>query len=104
MQHLQSSNLQSLNLLEERIQRAVELVTFLKSERARLQAEVARLEEGHRAFERRLEAQVEEKQDLLEEGRVLRAKQEEWMRFERDRDEIRTRIDSMLAKFEELEI
>ena len=99
MQHLQS-----LSLLEERIQGAVERITTLKAENKRLTAAAAQLEEGQRSLERKLEALVEEKRGLQEEGRTLRARQEEWVRFERDREEIRTRIDGMLAKFEELEI
>jgi len=99
MQHLQS-----LGLLEERIQAAVELITHLKAERRRLEAETAHLHEAQRALERRIEVLGQEKVELSEAGQLLRSKQEEWMRFERDRDEIRVRIDGMLAKFEELEI
>ncbi len=99
MQHLQS-----LNLLEERIQAAVELITYLKSEKRKLEADNARLLESQRAVERKLEALAGEKQALGEQCLELRAKQEEWGRFERDRDEIRSRIDGMLAKFEELEV
>ena len=96
--------LQSLTLLEERIQLAVEKIASLKSENKRLVAVAAQLEEGQHALERRVDLLVEEKRGLQEESRALRAKQEEWVRFERDREEIRTRIDGMLAKFEELEI
>ena len=96
--------LQSLSLLEERIQRAVELISWLKAEKKKLEAAATQLLDSQRQTERRLEALAGEKQDLLEEGRLLRAKQDEWLRFERDRDEIRSRIDGMLAKFEELEI
>ena len=96
--------LQSLTLLEERIQLAVERIASLKSENKRLVAVAAQLEEGQHALERRLDVLAEEKRGLQEESRNLRAKQEEFVRFERDRDEIRTRIDGMLAKFEELEI
>lgn len=99
MQHLQS-----LSLLEERIQRAVELITYLKSEKKKLEAETVQLLETQRQLERRIDSLASEKQELAEEGRLLRAKQDEWVRFERDRDEIRSRIDNMLAKFEELEI
>lgn len=99
MQHLQS-----LSLLEERIQAAVELITYLKSEKKRLEAETAQMQESQRSLERRLDLLSREKQELLSEGQSLRAKQEEWVRFERDRDEIRARIDGMLAKFQELEI
>lgn len=99
MQHLQS-----LSLLEERIQLAVERIASLKAENKRLAAAASQFEEGQRALERRLEALGEEKRGLQEESRSLRTKQEEWLRFERDREEIRTRIDGMLAKFEELEI
>jgi hypothetical protein len=45
-----------------------------------------------------------EKQELVNEGRLLREREKEWARYERDREEIRSRIDTMLAKFEELEI
>jgi hypothetical protein len=99
MQHLQS-----LSLLEERIQRAVELITYLKAEKKRLEAETIGLLETQRQLERRVDTLVGENQELLEEGRLLRTKQDEWVRFERDRDEIRSRLDNMLAKFEELEI
>lgn len=99
MQHLQS-----LGLLEERIQAAVELISHLKAERRRLETETARLHEAQRALERRIEALGQEKLQLSEAEQQLRSKQEEWTRFERDREEIRARIDGMLAKFEELEI
>ena len=91
-------------MLEERIQLAVERIASLKAENKRLAAAAAQLEEAQRALERRIEVAAEEKRSLQEESRTLRAKQEEWVRFERDREEIRTRIDGMLAKFEELEI
>lgn len=99
MQHLQS-----LSLLEERIQAAVELITYLKSEKKKLEADITRLQEAQRSLERRLEALAGERQQSDVECATLRAKQEEWERYERDRDEIRARIDSMLAKFEELEV
>jgi FtsZ-binding cell division protein ZapB len=91
-------------LLEERIQLAVERIASLKAENKRLAAVASQLEDGQHALERRFEALAEEKRGLQEESRTLRTKQEEWVRFERDREEIRTRIDGMLAKFEELEI
>ena len=99
MQHLQS-----LSLLEERIQAAVELITYLKSEKKKLEADNARLLEVQRSLERRLEALAGERQQQDAECTALRAKQDEWERYERDRDEIRARIDNMLAKFEELEV
>lgn len=99
MQHLQS-----LNLLEERIQAAVELITYLKGEKKKLEAENSRLLETTRSLERRLESLAMERQELGEQCQQLRAKQEEWVRYERDRDEIRSRIDNLLAKFEELEV
>ncbi len=99
MQHLQS-----LSLLEERIQAAVELITCLKSENKKLAADNARLLELQRSLEHRLEALAGEKQQFDAEFTALRARREEWERYERDRDEIRARIDSMLAKFEELEV
>jgi FtsZ-binding cell division protein ZapB len=109
MQQLQ--HLQSLSLLEERIQAAVELITYLKGEKRRLESETSRLLETQRGLERQaknLEDQVEllqlEKDELATNCETLRAKQEDWQRFESDREEIRVRIDSMLAKFEELEV
>jgi len=101
---MSSQQLQSLALLEERIERAVELIARLKGQRQRSEEEAARLLESEKVLERRLEALADENRELLEEGRRLRARNEEWVRFEHDRDEIRTRIDGMLAKFEELEI
>lgn len=97
-------HLESLARLEERIQRAVEMIQGLKQETRRLEVAAAQLTEKAQAEQRRAEALSLEKEDLLREGRVLREKQQEWQRFEHDRDEIRTRIDGMLAKFEELEI
>ena len=109
MQQLQ--HLQSLSLLEERIQAAVELITYLKNEKKRLEGETSRLLETQRGLERQaknLEDQVEllqlEKDELATSCETLRAKQADWQRFESDREEIRVRIDSMLAKFEELEV
>ena len=127
MQHLQS-----LSLLEERIQAAVELITDLKNHRKRLEAELQRVLEDRRALERQIDAMRSEKDELTTQGfdlakttealrtecatlreecqtlrarsEDMRAKQDEWQRFERDRDEIRVRIDGMLAKFEELEV
>jgi len=99
MQHLQS-----LSLLEERIQAAVELITYLKSEKKKLEADNTRLSEVQRGLERRLEALAGEKQQFDAEFAALRAKQDEWDRYEHDRDEIRARIDNMLAKFEGLEV
>jgi hypothetical protein len=99
MQHLQS-----LSLLEERIQAAVELITYLKNEKKKLEADNARLLEVQRGLERRLESLAAEQSQLDAEFTTLRAKRDEWDRYERDRDEIRARIDNMLAKFEELEV
>jgi hypothetical protein len=99
MQHLQS-----LSLLEERIQAAVELITYLKNEKKKLEADNARLLEVQRGLERRLETLAAEKQQFETEFTALRSKRDEWDRYERDRDEIRARIDNMLAKFEELEV
>jgi chromosome segregation ATPase len=127
MQHLQS-----LSLLEERIQAAVELIASLRNERKRLEADALRLVDDRRALERQIDLMKLEKEDMTSQSfdlaktgealrnecealRVecatlrarqeeLRAKQDEFQRFEQDRDEIRARIDGMLAKFEELEV
>ena len=96
--------LQSLSLLEERIQAAVELITYLKSEKKKLEAENVRLAELQRNLERKVEVLAEERDGLDAQCQQLRAKQDEYLRFERDREEIRSRIDGMLAKFEELEV
>lgn len=97
-------HLESLARLEERIQRAVELIQRLQAENRRLESDGARLGEAARTLERRLEGLAAEKDELQREGRALREKEQQYVRFERDRDEIRSRIDGMLAKFEELEI
>ena len=97
-------HLESLARLEERIQRTVELIAHLRQENKRLEAESAHLLESKRTLERRADDLNAEKQELQNEGRALREREKEWARYERDRDEIRSRIDSMLAKFEELEI
>jgi FtsZ-binding cell division protein ZapB len=96
--------MESLVRLEERVQQAVELIGRLKMEKQRLESETARLLELNRELETRAGSLAREKDELLREGRTLREKEEEWSRFERDREEIRSRIDSMLAKFEEVEI
>jgi FtsZ-binding cell division protein ZapB len=97
-------HLESLSRLEERIQKAVDLIERLKTENRRVEQEAAQMREQLRNFERRAEEMDAEKQELANEGQVLREREKEWQRYERDRDEIRSRIDSMLAKFEELEI
>src|SRR5262245_1016410 len=96
--------LQSLSLLEERIQAAVELITYLKAEKKKIEAENLRLTESQRSLERRVDLLVEERGSLDTQCQQLRAKQEEYSRFEHDREEIRSRIDGMLAKFAELEV
>lgn len=97
-------HLESLSRLEERIQKAVDLIERLKAENRRIEQESAQMREQLRTFERRAEELDAEKQELANEGQVLREREKEFQRYERDRDEIRNRIDSMLAKFEELEI
>ena len=59
MQHLQS-----LSLLEERIQAAVELITDLKSQKKRLEGELQRALEDRRAVERQAEALRLEKEEI----------------------------------------
>jgi uncharacterized protein involved in exopolysaccharide biosynthesis len=80
------------------------LIAHLRQENKRLEAESAHLIESKRTLERRADDLNAEKQELQNEGRLLREREKEWARYERDREEIRSRIDSMLAKFEELEI
>ena len=99
MQHLES-----LTLLEQRIQRAVDLIAQLKVDKKRLEEETAKLLASQSGLERRAQQLEDEKDELSREGREYREKEEEWVQYERDREEIRTRIDNMLAKFEELEI
>jgi len=96
--------LESLARLEERIQKAAEIIATLRQDNKRLEQEASQLLESQRNLERRADEMSAEKQELVNEGRLLREREKEWARYERDRDEIRTRIDSMLAKFEELEI
>lgn len=97
-------HLESLARLEERIQKAAEIIATLRQDNKRLEQEASLLLESQRNLERRADEMSAEKQELVNEGRLLREREKEWARYERDRDEIRTRIDSMLAKFEELEI
>ena len=97
-------HLESLSRLEERVQKAAELIMRLKKDNERLEKEAAQLLEANRSLERRAEDLNAEKQEVANEGRLLREREKEWGRYERDRDEIRNRIDTMLAKFEELEI
>ena len=97
-------HLESLSHLEERIQRAVDLIVRLKAENRRMVDDTARLQDERQSLESQSASLQQANEELLREGNELRAKAEEWKRFQRDRDEIRSRIDGMLAKFEELEI
>jgi FtsZ-binding cell division protein ZapB len=96
--------LEGLAQLEDRVHRAVDLIRSLKAEKQELQQSVERMREEHRHFESRLQALSEEKEELQRQGQEYRDKEATWGQFEKDREEIRSRIDSMLAKFEELEI
>jgi FtsZ-binding cell division protein ZapB len=96
--------LEGLAQLEDRVHRAVELIRSLKVEKQELQESVERMRQEHHQFESRLQALTEEKEELQRQGQEYRDKEATWGQFAKDREEIRTRIDSMLAKFEELEI
>jgi len=91
-------------MLEERVHRAVELIRSLRTEKQELQEAVERMREEHQNFESRIEALTHEKEELQRQGQVYREKEANWGQYQKDREDIRTRIDSMLAKFEELEI
>ena len=93
-----------LTQLEERVHRAVELIRSLKTEKQELQEAVERMRAEHQNFESRLEAMAHEKEELQRQGQEYREKEANWGQYQKDREDIRTRIDSMLAKFEELEI
>ena len=97
-------HLESLSRLEERIERAVELIARLKAENQRMAEATTRLQGERQSLESQSTSLQKANEELLREGNELRVKAEEWKRFQRDRDEIRSRIDGMLAKFEELEI
>lgn len=101
---LSREHMESLSRLEERIQTAVDLIARLRQENKRLEQEMTQLQQDRHVLERRADDLGAEKQELVNEGRLLREREKEWARYERDRDEIRSRIDTMLAKFEELEI
>lgn len=103
-QGLQTQELEGLGQLEDRVQRAVELIRSLRVEKQELQQAVERMRTEHENFETRLGALTQEKEELLRQGREHRDKEATWGQYEQDRQDIRGRIDSMLAKFEELEI
>lgn len=103
-QELRTQELDSLGQLEDRVQRAVQLIRSLRDEKQELQQAVERMRSEHESFETRLGALTQEKEELLQQGREHRDKEATWGQYEQDRQEIRGRIDSMLAKFEELEI
>lgn len=96
--------LEKLSVLEERVNRAIDVVRNLRTENKKLQEENGQLLKQQAVLERRIEALEEEKQEFLREGQDFRAKAEQWSQYEKDREEIRLRIDQMLTKFEELEI
>jgi FtsZ-binding cell division protein ZapB len=96
--------LDGLTLLEERVHRAVALIRSLKTEKQELQEAVEAMRDEHQKVESRLEALTREKEELQRQGQVHREKEANWGQYQKDREDIRVRIDSMLAKFEELEI
>lgn len=96
--------LETLSQLEERIEHAVGVIKRLRDEKRRLEEETTRLRTLNESLERRAKSLAEENEDLLREGREFRQKAESWGQYEREREEIRTFVDSMLAKLEELEI
>jgi len=96
--------MEGLGQLEDRVQRAVELIRSLRNEKQELQRAVESMRAEHENFETRLGALSQEKEELLQQGREHREKEATWGQYQEDRQEIRGRIDSMLAKFEELEI
>ena len=99
-----TQQLDGLSQLEDRVQRAVELIRSLRDEKQELQQAVDHMRAEHENFETRLGALTQEKEALQQQGREYREKEATWGQYKQDRQEIRGRIDSMLAKFEELEI
>ncbi len=99
-----TQQMEGLGQLEDRVQRAVELIRSLRDEKQALQQAVENMRTEHENFETRLGALTQEKEELLQQGREHREKEATWGQYQEDRQEIRGRIDSMLAKFEELEI
>lgn len=104
MQVQTQDRLEGLVQLEERVYRAIDLIRSLKAEKQELQESIERMRQEHRSFESRLQAMTQEKEELQRQSQEYREKEASWGQFEKDREEIRTRIDSMLSKFEELQI
>lgn len=100
----QTQQLEGLSQLEDRVERTVTLIRSLRIEKQELQQSVETMRVEHENIETRLKALAQEKEELLQQGREHREKEATWGQYEQDRQEIRGRIDSMLAKFEELEI
>lgn len=96
--------LETLSQLEERIEHAVDVIKRERDEKRRMAEEVARLKVVTESLERRVKSLVDENEELLREGREFRSKAESWVQYEREREEIRSFVDNMLAKLEELEI
>jgi chromosome segregation ATPase len=83
--------LQSLSLLEQRIQAAVELITHLKSERKRLETENTRLTEVERALQSKL---------TVLEGKVS-GLEEEVLTVELDREALTKQMTELRGRQEE---
>jgi len=91
-----ASEMENLELLEERVRRVTELVRSLRHENAELQAQVRDAGERIRKSAETMAALQEEKKRSEEVSRELRLLQEE-------RQEIRGRVSRMLETFSNLE-
>jgi FtsZ-binding cell division protein ZapB len=66
--------MESLSRLEERIQKAADLIARLRQENKRLEQMTTQLQQDRHALERRADDLGAEKQELVNEGRLCRAR------------------------------
>ena len=91
---LHTQELDGLGQLEDRVQRAVQLIRSLRDEKQELQQAVERMRAEHENFETRLGALSQEKEELLQQSREHRDKEATWGQYEQDRQEIRGLLDA----------
>ncbi len=91
------SSLASLNALEEKINRAAELISTLREEKSRVESENKELNE-------KLKSLYIENEGLNEEIERLKNAQEGMVRTKQVREEIKSKIEEMLGKMDRLDI
>jgi archaellum component FlaC len=87
----------NLDALEEKINKAAEHI-------ARLKAEKAALERGNKELKEKIESLYIRNEELLTEIENVRAERQRTGDFEKTREEIKGKVEEMLAKLDRLDI